>query len=375
MGNAIRHWHARLVQWIDPPLKAVERYEVSAREDLSHFTLTGPRARVAARVTFGILIAILIAHWLKLEMPVWAAISVLRVFQNDRTATVKRGLERVAGTIAGGLIAYGILLADTNHAFVYVMTGLVAAAAVYAQAVSRYSYAFILIGFTVPLMTYHALTSPEPIGHVIIMRGLEVLVGVTVATAMDLLTSSRKPQAKPKPLFAETDAIFLGHALTVGIAVMLVPVVWSVLGLPGFHQTPITAFIVVSAAREGIGWKSLNRCMGCVAGAALGFLGLLILDGGLWPWLLFVACGLFLFTQICFGGSVIAYTGVQAGIAFLLVVVEEPIPHLDLHEGVARMWGIGGGILLVVLVSLATWPIRRRIQAHFEHRAPHEMAH
>ncbi|GGF48452.1 hypothetical protein GCM10007301_04640 [Azorhizobium oxalatiphilum] len=374
-GEGTRAWWKRAEGWAEPPLKAAERYEVSAREDLAAFTLFGYRGRVAMRVTLGILLAIAIAHFLKLEMPVWAAISVLRVFQNDRTATVQRGLERVAGTLAGGLIAYGIMFGGASHAFVYIATGLVCAGAVYAQAVSRYSYAFTLVGFTVPLMTYHALTSSEPIGHVILMRGLEVLVGVAVATSIDLLTSRAKPQAPPKPWFAGMDAIFLGHALTVGIAVTLVPVVWTVFHLPGFEQTPITAFIVVGAAREGIGWKSLNRCIGCLLGAALGFLGVLMLDGNLWLWLLFVAAGLFLFTQVCFGGSVVAYTGAQAGIAFLLVVVQEPIPNLDLAAGVGRMWGIAGGIAMVMLVGLATWPIRRRIAERLTPRQAHEIAH
>ncbi len=373
-----RRLELRAAALFRPPLRVAERYEVSAVDDLKAFTLTGARAQVALRVTLGILLAIAIAHALRLEMPVWAAISVLRVFQNDRTATVRRGLERVAGTVAGGAIAYGIMLEGQVHAWVYIATGLTCAFAVYAQAVSRYSYAFVLVGFTVPLMTYHALVSSEPIGHVVLMRGLEVLVGVFVAAAIDLLTSGRHgSHATSKPWFAATDEVFLGHALTVGIAVSLVPVVWTTFHLPGFDQTPITAFIVVGAAREGIGWKSLNRCIGCLLGALLGFLGVMMLDGGLLTWLAFVFAGLFVFTQICFGGSVVAYTGAQAAIAFLLVVVMEPIPHLDLDAGIGRMWGIFGGICMVVLVGLATWPIRRRIAEHLSarKRAAHEMAH
>lgn len=364
-------------QLLEEPLRAVARYETSAWEDLKAFTLAGERALAAGRVTFGIVAAILIAHWLGLDMPVWAAISVLRVFQNDKTATLRRGLERIAGTIVGGMLAYAIMLDGRNAPLVYVATGLVSAFAVYAQAVTRYSYAFILVGFTVPLMTYHAMSSSEPILTTILMRGAEVCVGVTVATLVDYLTSRRRSVHKPlKPLISPVDPVFLGHALTVGIAVTLVPVIWTVFDLPGFDQTPITAFIVVSAAREGIGWKSLNRCIGCALGAGLGLIGVALLhDTGFVPWLLFLAGGLFVFTQVCHGGSVVAYTGVQAGIAFLLIVVQEPIPHLDPAEGLARMWGIVGGIVLVMLVGLATWPVRRRIaQVVEDHRLAHEKA-
>lgn len=365
------------VELLEEPLRTVERFEKTAWEDLKAFTLWGERGLIALRVTLGIVAATLLAHWLGLEMPVWAAISVLRVFQNDKNATFRRGLERIAGTVAGGLVAYAILLDGRNPALVYGATGLACAVAVYAQAVSRYSYAFILMGFTVPLMTYHAMTSAEPILQTILMRGAEVCLGVAVATLVDVLTSRRQSARKPeKPLFGPIDPAFLGHALTVGIAVTLVPVIWIGFSLPGLDQTPITAFIVVSAAREGIGWKSLNRTIGCAIGAGLGLIGVATLGGtGFLGWLAFLTFGLFLFTQVCHGGSVIAYTGVQAGIAFLLIVVQEPIPHLDPAEGLARLWGIAGGIALVTAVGLATWPLRKRITiAAEEYRLAHEKA-
>lgn len=364
-------------QLLEEPLRAVERFERSAWEDLKAFTLWGERALVAGRVTFAIVAAVLLAHVLGLAMPVWAAISVLRVFQNDKNATLRRGLERIAGTVLGGVISYAIMLDGKNAALVWVATGLASALAVYAQAITRYSYAFILVGFTVPLMTYHAMASSDPILETILMRGAEVCLGVTIATLVDYLTSRRQSEKKKlKPLIGPVDPAFIGHALTVGIAVSLVPLIWTVFDLPGFDQTPITAFIVVSAAREGIGWKSLNRIVGCALGAALGLAGVNLLGhAGFLPWLLFLTAGLFLFTQVCHGGSIVSYTGVQAGICFLLIFVQEPIPHLDPAEGVARMWGVVGGIILVMLVGLATWPIRQRItRAVEEHRLAHEKA-
>ncbi len=362
---------------LEGPLQAVERYETSIWADLKVFSIRGERALAAARVTFGIVVAILISHALGLEMPVWAAISVLRVFQNDKSATLRRGVERIAGTALGGLLSYAIMLDGKYAPLVYVATGLVSAFAVYAQAVSRYSYAFVMVGFTVPLMTYHAMSSTEPVITTILMRGAEVLVGVAVAMLVDHITSRRQPSNKPpKPLIGPVDPVFIGHALTVGIAVTLVPVIWTTFNLPGQSQTPITAFIVVSAAREGIGWKSLNRCIGCAIGAALGLIGVALLPGlGFLPWLLFLIAGLLIFTQVCHGGSIIAYTGVQASIAFLLIVVQEPIPHLDPAEAYARMWGIAGGICLVMAVGFVTWPVRRRItEAVEEHRLAHEKA-
>jgi len=368
---------ARALHLLEEPLRHVERYETSAWADIKSFSLHGARARVAFRVTGAVLAALLIAHAIGLEMPVWAGISALRVFQNDSTATIRRGLERIGGTFVGGALAFAIMMGGAHPWFVYLATGLVCAFAVYAQAVSRYSYAFILVGFTVPLMTYHAISSPEPIAHTITMRGLEVCLGVAVATLVDYFTSRKHTShAAPKPLFGELDPVFLGHALTVGIAVTAVPVIWTTFHLPGFDQTPITAFIVVGAAKEGIGWKSLNRCMGCVLGAMLGLVGMLVLKDSFLPWLAFLAFGLFLFTQICYGGSAIAYTGVQATIAFLLILVQEPIPHLDIDAGFARMWGIAGGIALVMAVGVMTWPVRRRIHERVtaHGRAHHQIA-
>ncbi|OYX09232.1 MAG: hypothetical protein B7Z15_14420 [Rhizobiales bacterium 32-66-8] len=368
---------ARALHLLEEPLRHVERYETSAWADIKAFTLHGKRAAIALRVTGAILAAVLIAHVIGLEMPVWAGISALRVFQNDSTDTLLRGLERIVGTFVGVGLAFAIMLGGAHLWFVYLATGLVCAGAVYAQAVSRYSYAFILVGFTVPLMTYHAISSSEPIAHVILMRGLEVCLGVAIATLVDYFTSRKHTSHAPqKPLIGDLDPVFLGHALTVGIAVTAVPVIWTTFHLPGFDQTPITAFIVVGAAKEGIGWKSLNRCMGCVLGAMLGLVGMLVLKDSFLPWLAFLAFGLFLFTQICYGGSAIAYTGVQAAIAFLLILVQEPIPHLDIDAGFARMWGIAGGIALVMVVGLITWPVRRRIHERVtaHGRAAHQRA-
>jgi uncharacterized membrane protein YccC len=333
----------------------------------------GGRARSALGATLAIVGAVLLAHLLHLEMPVWAGISALRVFQGDSRKTLRRGLERIAGTVVGVSLGFGIVLAHAHPWLVQAAVCLTCGAALYIQAVSRYSYAFQLVGFTVPLIVFDGLANPAQAGGIAVARGCEVLVGTAVATLADAF-SRHRPPGPPKPLLGPLDPTSLGYALVGGIAVGLVAPLSALTGraMPG--QASITAFIIVAAAHDGIGWKAMNRGVGCLLGAALGFAFILLVGHGgaagvgTWSaWLIFLSAALFLLEQTDHGGSPIAYTGAQASLCLLLVSVQEPIPHLGIAPGLDRLAGIVIGTALVGLVALATWPARVRISAHLGH--------
>lgn len=358
---------------IAPALAAGSRYGIAFRADLRATCLRGDRARAALRAALAIIGSVLVAHLLHLDMPVWAGISALRVFQNDSHATLRRGLERIAGTVGGASLGFAIVLAHAHPWLVQSAISLTCGAALYVQAVSRYSYAFQLVGFTVPLIVFDGLADPGQAGAIALARGSEVLVGTAVATLADAF-SRHRPPGPPKPLFGAVDPAFLGYALVGGIAVGLVAPLSALTGraMPG--QASVTAFIIVAAAHDGIGWKALNRGVGCLLGAALGFVGILLIGhgggAGLGPWVAWLAllfAALFLLEQTDHGGSPIAYTGAQASLCLLLVMVQEPIPHLGIGPGLDRLAGIVVGTALVGLVALATWPARARIKARFGH--------
>lgn len=355
-------------------LALAARYAGASVADLRAASLHGERARVASRAALAIIGSVLLAHLLHLEMPVWAGISALRVFQNNSHATLRRGLERIAGTVAGAALGFAIVLGHGYPVLVQAAVCLACGAALYVQAVSRYSYAFQLVGFTVPLIVFDGLADPGRAGAIALSRGLEVLVGTGVATLADAFSPHRKP-GPAKPLFGPLDPAFLGYALVGGIAVGLVAPLSEVMGraLPG--QASVTAFIIVAAAHDGIGWKALNRCVGCLLGAAMGLAAILLLGHGGGPagaglavwlaWLAFLFAALFVLEQTDHGGSPVAYTGAQASLCLLLVLVQEPIPHLGIGPGLDRLAGIFVGVALVGLVALATFPIRARIKARF----------
>lgn len=374
-----------------PKLAMFPHYLTSLGTTIRAMRLTDGHARAAARATLGILLAVTIAHLIGLENPAWAGISVVRVFQNDSHSTLRRGVQRVFGTVGGGLIAYGLVQwAGLGMPALVVIVALVSGLAVYLQATSRYSYAFVLLGLTVPLIVFDTLADPGSVGTVTINRVLEILTGVVVATAFDLIGIDRGHIANPLPappsahlldrlrsvpqffreLVGKFDAEFIGHALSAAVAIAAIPPIWETLHLPGLVQTPITAFIIISAARDGSTAKAINRVGGCFIGGAIGLAAVAANGDIAAVWAIFLAGGLFFAMQIAHSKTNVAYTGAQVALCLLLTMVQEPIPQTDFGEASSRMFGILGGIVVIALASLVTLPIRRLIMARFGQTEP-----
>ena len=83
------------------------------------------------------------------------------------------------------------------------------------------------------------------------------------------------------------------------------------------------------------------------------------------PWRALLFAAPFVPEQTDHGGNPVVYTGAQASLCLLLVLLQEPIPHLGIGPGLDRLAGIFIGVALVGLVTLATWPARGRLKARF----------
>jgi uncharacterized membrane protein YccC len=338
--------------------------------DLRALTLTGPRANAALRSTLATTLAVLVALALHLDNPYWAGISGVVLVQSDRAATVARSVDRVIGTMIGAVIGYlGAGLAADHLAFLALAGGF-AAFTIYGQARAEHGYAFLLSGITVTLVMFGSLATPGRALDLAFYRGCEILVGVFVACAVDyaLAETAALAAAPPSPPGVFTRPIdhdLAAIAITGGIAMALIPLIWATLDLPGLAQTPITAFVILIALRQEPGWRALTRAMGCVFGGVWGLAAMHLVGGSFVPWLFLLVIGLYLAAHINQGKGDAAYVGMQAGIAIVVSMVQGQGASSDITPAINRLVGVFGGIIVVsicqpLLAPLVGWVIRPR---------------
>jgi uncharacterized membrane protein YccC len=338
--------------------------------DFRELTLTGPRANAALRSALATVVAVLIALALHLDNPYWAGISGVVLVQSDRAATLLRSVDRIIGTVIGAAVGYfGAGLAQDHLAFLMLAGGFTAFT-IYGQERVEHGYAVLLSGITVVLILFGTLAEPGKALDLAVYRGLEILVGVFVACAIDYALAPAaqldaplppKPGIFVRPIDHELAAV----AITGGIAIALIPLVWETLDLPGLGQTPVTAFVILVALRQEPGWRALTRTAGCLFGGLWGLAAMHIVGSAFFPWVLTLFIGLYVAAHINQGKGDAAYVGMQAGIAIVVSMVQGQGASDDIAPAINRLVGVFGGVIVVsicqpLLAPLVAWIIRPR---------------
>ena len=333
------------------------------------------QARIALCASLSGVGAALVAFALNLDDPWWAAISAVSVLQAEASATLTRSIERMIGTLLGALI--GFLLAPLvawHLAFEIACAGVVAFT-IYGQDRTVQSYAVLLFGATALLVLFGTLSTPGQSLNLAVDRSLEVLTGIVVAGLVTYVLhpvqGARRPAAhKPGVLSLPVDADLLGTAVEGGIAVAVIPVVWTAFDLPGLDQTPITAFVVMTAMRGDPRLKALTRALGCLMGGLFGIASIGLVADAVLPWLACIGVGLYIAAFLQHGGGAAAYAGHQAAIAVILVMVQDPAATADITPAIDRLAGIVGGIGVVSMVTALLGPLRRSFVKVFDSNSP-----
>jgi uncharacterized membrane protein YccC len=338
--------------------------------DLRALTLSGPRGNAALRSAIATTVAVLVALALHLDNPFWAGISGVVLVQTDRAATLARSVDRIIGTIIGAAVGYfGAGLAEDHLAFLMLAGGFTAFA-LYGQERAEHGYAVLLSGITVVLILFGTLATPGKALDLAIYRGLEILVGVFVACAVDYALAPSAQLAAPVPpkpgIFVRPiDHELAAIAITGGIAMALIPLVWEALDLPGLSQTPITAFVILVALRQEPGWRALTRGAGCLFGGLWALAAMHFVGGSFLPWLFMLFTGLYFAAHINQRKGDAAYVGMQAGIAIVIGMVQGQGVSPDIAPAINRLVGVFGGVIVVsicqpLLAPLVGWVIRPR---------------
>jgi uncharacterized membrane protein YccC len=341
-----------------------ERLGRESRTEIGSISFSGTTAKLAFRAALAGVLAIVVATAINLNNPYWAGITAFGMLQRDMSATLSRSFDRILGTIAGAALGYVVAATVSDHVIFSTICVAIVSFTLYAQARVNHSYAALLMGVTSLLVMFGSLSTPNAALSLSVYRGLEIIVGATAASLVDMLLAPdrgdpKEGPARPGVFSMPIDEDQLVIAITSGLAIASVPSIWTGFELPGLDQTPITAFVIMIAIRRDPRWTAATRVLGCFAGGVYGLLCLKIIGDSLLLWVGLLFLGLYLSGHVLHRSGEASYMGHQAGVAVILAMVEGNAPSADILPAIDRLVGIFGGIVLVAVFQNLFSPLVR----------------
>lgn len=148
-----------------------------------------------------------------------------------------------------------------------------------------------------------------------------------------------------RPLFEE---MLVRQAVSLGLAMILVPMIWNWFEFPGATQIGVTSFIVLQPDPLESWRKGFLRLSGCITGGCIGLLLLgTPLSHSFMPWFLTYFSLVFLFSYLDHGDSRCSYVGLQAGIALTITLAHAAGQVTSLEPPLTRLCGIVAGFALM----------------------------
>jgi multidrug resistance protein MdtO len=184
----------------------------------------------------------------------------------------------------------------------------------------------------------------------------ETLAGTAARGAHDAGEASRRLLA----VDAFTNLEYVRFALKVTLAVMTCYFVMNMTNWPGIHTCVITAFFVALGTVGDTLHKATLRFVGCLIGAGLGLGAILLLMPlmtDLGHLLLLLAPVTLFAAWVGYGSERIAYAGLQIGLAFYLVVLQDYGPTISMYAARDRTIGILFGNIVVFVIFTTIWPV------------------
>ncbi len=345
--------------------------------------VSGRRGLESLAAAGSVALAVIIAFWWHSDQPWWAAISAFMVARSSLAEALLRAVMRIIGSAIGaalGVVVLG-LFAYEPVPFCLCLFAM-AWAGLFGFSMSRFGYAWLMGGITGTLVTLIGLDQPPTAFMMACDRVIDVAIG-TVASLLvtALLPDPMKAAASPAPtahrplplmFWSRRHAAELErwlrdnwpiilHASRGGLTVMLLPALAASLSPLSPTSIGITAVAVLAVpttavtepdARTIIN-RALYRLLGCLCGALV---GLICLGWGVGDdfaiWLLVLIGGVWLCWQIQSGSTGIGYAGTQAGLAFLMSIVQGRGPPLSITPGIDRLAGISVGLSLLLVITM-----------------------
>jgi uncharacterized membrane protein YccC len=307
---------------------------------------------------------------LQLDAPWWVAISGFMSLMSTGAASLRRGLLRLTGTIAGAVL--GFIMArwlPYDHLALCLFLALTTAFGVIAMQVSPHGLAWLFMSITSSLVLLSNLNDPTQAFQLAVYRVIDVAVGV--GSAIIVANVLQDWHADPPPtapgwrhlLGAQWPAVL--HGIRSAIAVVAVLEIWVMIDLPDVTEMAVTIAVVMAApliadggvgTRHQVAQKSLHRFIGCLFGGvvALACLALQV-ESFIW-WLAMIAAVVWVGMHIQVGRHGVGYVGTQFAFVFVITMIQGLSPPASIMPGIDRFVGITGGLGILMLVSLLLWP-------------------
>ena len=328
------------------------------------------RTRQGIVAACSVMLATTLALALEVDSPWWAAISAFMSLMSTGAGSLRRGMLRMTGTIAGAVL--GFVMArwlPYDHFALYLFLAATTMLGVIAMQVSPHGLAWLFLTITSSMVLLMSLNDPLQALHVAYYRTFEVAIGV--ASAIIVANLLQDWHADPPPtapgwrhlLGAQWPAVL--HGARSAIAVVVVLMVWILIDLPQVTQMAITIAVVMSApviadgglsTRQAVAQRSLHRVVGCLLGGIVA-LACLALDITSFPWwLAMIGAAVWLGMHVQVGKHGVGYVGTQAAFVFIVTLIQGAGPPDSIMPGVDRFAGITGGLGILLIVSLLLWP-------------------
>ncbi len=335
------------------------------------------QSRMGVVAAVSVVLTTTVALLMQLDAPWWAAISGYMSLMSTGAASVRRGILRLSGTIAGA--GLGFVMArwlPYDQVALCLFLGGATMAGVIAVQVSPHGLAWLFMAITSSLVLLMSLNDPTQAFEIACYRTLDVAVGVScaVVTAKLLQDWHAEPPA-PAPgwrhlLGAQWPSVL--HGFRAAISVVTVMIVWVMADLPDVGEMAVTIAVVMAApliadggttTRHLVAEKSFHRFMGCLLGGivALACLALQV-ESFMW-WLAMIGGVVWVGMHIQMGRHGIPYVGTQFAFVFVVTMVQGLAPPDSIMPGVDRFAGITGGLGILMIVSLLLWPSDEELKA------------
>lgn len=338
----------------------------------------GPRTVDAGECVASVLLAIGVAHAIGGSNVAWAAFAGYMVMRGHASETLLRGALRIVGTVAGGLLA--LVLAPVL-AISWIGTAaamaVVGTLSLYRALTARRAYAWLFFGLTFAMVLLDKIAAPgTALNQFVQTRILETVAGTLACATVSIastLTLRRRWPASPAPppaVVALWHPAAFRHAAQAGIALALLIALAHALALPALAQSAVGVMAVMLVPAQAIGASGLapvsvrlaQRFLGCLAGAALAGLCLLVADGHAALLVAGTAAGVATGRMIENGPHRYRYVGTQFTLAVLVMLVPDSYASGDAVPGIERLVAVLIGMVVLEPVLLAGhWLAPRRV--------------